>query len=147
MTPSNSPSPYKQLLPLTHPCFKMFLERSLNDPSLHPTSSIPHCYPLPIHHPFPPPKNFDHTPEQTSLEISTSQNQLPDRFPVRFFSWEIWHFMQGSLNPIHAGISKPRSGLKESPLTQLPFTWTKPNFVWANTILWKVLLQNFKCFG
>ena len=26
----------------------------------HPTSSILHCYPLPIHHPFP--KNFDHTP-------------------------------------------------------------------------------------
>ena len=30
----------------------------------HPTSSIFHCYPLPIHHlpPPPPPKNFDHTP-------------------------------------------------------------------------------------
>ena len=29
----------------------------------HPTSSILHCYPLPIHHPFPQKKNFDHTPE------------------------------------------------------------------------------------
>ena len=44
-------------LPFTHPCFKMFLERSLNDPH-HPTSSTFHCYPLTIHH---PPKNLDHT--------------------------------------------------------------------------------------
>ena len=36
----------------------MFLERPLNDPH-HPTSSIFHWYPLPIHHSFPPPnKNF-----------------------------------------------------------------------------------------
>ena len=27
-----TPSPYEQLLPLPTPCFKMFLERSLNDP-------------------------------------------------------------------------------------------------------------------
>ena len=48
-----TPSPYEQLLPLPTPCFKMFLERSVNDP--HPTSSIFHCYPPhPIHHPFPP---------------------------------------------------------------------------------------------
>ena len=40
-----------QLLPLPTPCFKMFLERSLNDPH-HPTSSIFHCYPVP--HPPPP---------------------------------------------------------------------------------------------
>ena len=41
----------------------MFLEGSLNEPptSHHPTSSILHCYPLPIHHPSAP-KNFDHTP-------------------------------------------------------------------------------------
>ena len=54
----NTPS-YEQLLPLPTPCFKMFLERSFNDPH-HPTSSTFHCYPLPIHHPFPP-KNFDRT--------------------------------------------------------------------------------------
>ena len=47
-----TPSPYEQLLPLPTPCFKILLERSLNDPQ-HPTSSIPHRYPLPIHHPFP----------------------------------------------------------------------------------------------
>ena len=61
VTPSKPPHPYEQLLPLPTPYFKMFLERSLNDP--HPqnqTSSTFHCYPLPIHHPFPP-KNFDHT--------------------------------------------------------------------------------------
>ena len=48
------PSPYEQLLPLPTPCFKMFLEGSLNDPHPHHlTSSILHCYPLPIHHPPP----------------------------------------------------------------------------------------------
>ena len=40
------PTPYEQFLPLPTPCFKMFLERSLNDPH-HPTSSIFHCYPPP----------------------------------------------------------------------------------------------------
>ena len=61
VTPSN-PSPYKQLLPLPSPCFKMFLEGSLNDP--HPTTPLQASFtatPLPIHH-LPPPKNFDHTP-------------------------------------------------------------------------------------
>ena len=44
----------EQLLPFPTPCFKMFLERSLNHPTPHhPTSSILHCYPLPIHHIFP----------------------------------------------------------------------------------------------
>ena len=33
VTPSNPPSPYEQLLLLVTPSFKMFLERSLNDPS------------------------------------------------------------------------------------------------------------------
>ena len=32
----------------THPLFNIFLERPH-----HPTSSILHCYPFPIHHPFP----------------------------------------------------------------------------------------------
>ena len=58
MTPSTPrPLPYEQLLPLLTPCFKMFLEGSLNDPHPHhpnhPNSSILHCYPLHIHHPFP----------------------------------------------------------------------------------------------
>ena len=62
VTPSKPPPPYEQLLPLSTPCFKMFLERSLNDPH-HPTSSIFHCYPpTPSTTPSPPPKNFDHTP-------------------------------------------------------------------------------------
>ena len=57
-----TPSPYEQLLPLPTPCFKMFLEDPLMTPTPHhPTSSIFHCYPYPIHHPSPPPKNFDHT--------------------------------------------------------------------------------------
>ena len=38
MTPSKPSSPYEQLSPLPTPCFKMFLERSLNDP---PPSSTP----------------------------------------------------------------------------------------------------------
>ena len=58
-----TPSPYEQLLPLPTTCFKMFWKDSLMIPH-HPTSSIFHCYPLPIHHPYPPPPptNFDHTP-------------------------------------------------------------------------------------
>ena len=59
-----TPSLYKQLLPLSTPCFKMFLERSLNDPH-HPTSSIFHSYPLP-----PPPKNFDHTQTHKTLILT-----------------------------------------------------------------------------
>ena len=61
VTPSKPPPLYEQLLPLPTPCLKMFWK----DPSMaphphHPTSSTFHCYPLPIHHPFPP-KSFDHT--------------------------------------------------------------------------------------
>ena len=55
VTPSNRLSPYEQLLPLPAPCFKMFLERSLNDP---PPPHFKHPLLLP---PLPP-KNFDHTP-------------------------------------------------------------------------------------
>ena len=52
-----TPSPYEQLLPLPTPCFKMFFERSLNDPHFKHPSLLP---------PSPsttssPPKNFDHT--------------------------------------------------------------------------------------
>ena len=32
-------------------------------------------------------------------------------------------------------------------LTSLPCIRTKPNLVWENTIIWQVLVQNFKCFG
>ena len=38
VTPQTPLSPYEQLLPLPTPCFKMFLERSLNDP--HPTTPL-----------------------------------------------------------------------------------------------------------
>ena len=56
MTSSRTPPPYEQLLPLPTPYFKMFLEIFLNDSHPHhPTSSIFHCYPLPIHHTCPPP--------------------------------------------------------------------------------------------
>ena len=62
VTPSKPPPPYKQLLPLPTPCFKMFLERSLNDPPPPP----PHFKHLSLLPPTPsttpsPPKNFDHT--------------------------------------------------------------------------------------
>ena len=61
VTPSKPPPPYEQLLPLPTPCFKMFLERSLNDP--HPPP--PHFKHLSLLPPSPsttpsPPKNFDH---------------------------------------------------------------------------------------
>ena len=64
VTPSTPPPPYEQHLPLPNPCLKMFLERSLNDPQPpnptlnHPTSNTLHCYPLSIHHPFPPQKKI-----------------------------------------------------------------------------------------
>ena len=62
VTRSKPPPPYEQLLPLPTPCFKMFLERSLNDPHPHhPTSSIFHCYPSPSTTPPLPLKKFDHT--------------------------------------------------------------------------------------
>ena len=60
-----TPPPYKQLLPLPTPYFKMFLERSLNDPHT-PLQASFTAAPHPIHHPFPPPpKNFDHTPSSS----------------------------------------------------------------------------------
>ena len=60
VTPSKPPPPYEQLLPLPTPCFKMFLERSLNDP---PPPHFKHLSLLP---PSPStPKNFDHTPAPT----------------------------------------------------------------------------------
>ena len=76
VTPSKPPPPYEQLLPLPTPYFKMFLERSLNDPPPHTTPLQPPfaATPLPIHHPFPP-KNFDCTPGVFSnLKIGTNGN-------------------------------------------------------------------------
>ena len=60
MTPSKSPPPYEQFLPLTTPCFKMFLKDPLMNP---PPPHFKHLSLLPL---FPsttpcPPKNFDHT--------------------------------------------------------------------------------------
>ena len=51
-----TPSPLRTTFALPAPCFKMFLERFLNDP---PPPTIPlqasfTATPLPIHHPFPP---------------------------------------------------------------------------------------------
>ena len=63
VTPSKPPPPYEQLLPLPTPCFKMFLERSLNDPPP-PTTPLQAPFtatPSPSTTPSPPPKNFDRT--------------------------------------------------------------------------------------
>ena len=50
------PSPPRTTFAFTHLPFKMFLERSLNDPHPHhPTSSIFHCYPPPHPPPLPSP--------------------------------------------------------------------------------------------
>ena len=51
-TPS-PPPPTNNFCPYPTPVLRCFLERFLNDP-YHSTSSILHCYPLPIQHPFPP---------------------------------------------------------------------------------------------
>ena len=61
VTPSKPPPPYKQLLPLPTPYFKMFLERSLNDPPPPHFKHLSLLPPSPSTTP-PPPKNFDHTP-------------------------------------------------------------------------------------
>ena len=55
-----TPPPCEQLLPLPIPCFKMFLERSLNDPTT-PLQASFTATPSPSTTPPPPPKNFDHT--------------------------------------------------------------------------------------
>ena len=54
VTPSNPLPPYEQFLPSLTPCFKTFLERSLNDP-YPPPPHFKHLSIIPplIHHPFP----------------------------------------------------------------------------------------------
>ena len=54
------------------PVFRCFWKDPLMTPH-HATSSILHCYPLAIHHPFPPPppKNFDRTHSQARRTISS----------------------------------------------------------------------------
>ena len=56
------PPPFEQLLPLptVASCFKMFLKRSLNDPSP-PNFKHPSLLPPPHPPPLPPNKDFDHT--------------------------------------------------------------------------------------
>ena len=52
VTPSNPPPLYEQLLPLPTSCFRCFCKDPLMTPHPHqPTSSILHCYPIPIHPP------------------------------------------------------------------------------------------------
>ena len=60
-------SPYQQLLPLPAPVLRCFWKDPLMTPH-HPTSSIFHCYPLPIHHASPY-KNFDHTLPSLTRQI------------------------------------------------------------------------------
>ena len=63
VTPSKPLPPYEQLLPSPTPYFKMFLERSLNDPPP-PTTPLQAPFtatPSPSITPSPPSKNFDHT--------------------------------------------------------------------------------------
>ena len=83
VTPSKPPPPYEQLLPLPTLYFKMFLERSLNDPPP-PTTPLQAPFtaaPLPIHHPFPP-KNFDCTlGPNTILKIFLPSN-IPSAMPM-----------------------------------------------------------------
>ena len=92
MTPSKLPPPYEKILPLPTPYFKMFLERSLNDP-YHSISSIFYCYPSPSTNPFPP-KNFDHTPygmissEKSRMHkvIAFGNNRLPREAKIIFYA-------------------------------------------------------------
>ena len=84
-----TPSPYEQLLPLPTPYFKMFLERSLNDPPP-PITPLQASFtatppPHPSTTPSPHPKNFDHTLDYLVVTlINTDTEILP-----KFFSWLI----------------------------------------------------------
>ena len=81
VTPLKPPPLYEQLLPLPTPCFKMFLERSLNDPPP-PTTPLQAPFtatPLPIHHSFSPPKNFDHTPTCDNKELYSFKDDIIDK--------------------------------------------------------------------
>ena len=60
VTPSNPLPPMNNFCLYPPPVFRCFWKDPLMTPH-QPTSSILHCYPLPIHRPFPPPKNFDRT--------------------------------------------------------------------------------------
>ena len=60
------------------PVFRCFWKDPLMTPH-HPTSSILHCYPLPIHYPFPP-KNFDHT---HGMKIMTHAGTIPSSFLLK----------------------------------------------------------------
>ena len=57
-----TPSPLRTTFAFTHPCFKMFSERSLNDPPP-PLPQLKHLSLLPFSPPTTPPwpKNFNHT--------------------------------------------------------------------------------------
>ena len=67
VTPSKPPPPYEQLLLLPTPYFKMFLERSLNDPPPPHFKHLSLLPPTPSTTPSPPPKNFDHTLEECQI--------------------------------------------------------------------------------
>ena len=68
------PLPYEQLLPFPTTCFKMFLERNLNDPHPHhPTSSIFLCYPPPYPPPLPTPLKI--------LIVRPSSGVIPRKLP------------------------------------------------------------------
>ena len=94
VTPSKPPPPYEQLLPLPTPCFKMFLERSLNDPPPPHFKHLSLLPPHPIHHPFPPLKiliihhdftNFDRfRPWFDNPRANCGQGRLTARARARY---------------------------------------------------------------
>ena len=57
----------------------MFLERSLNDPTT-PLQASFTATPHPIHHPFPPPKNFDHTLCRNKSKFGLNVIQFSKRY-------------------------------------------------------------------
>ena len=98
VTPSKSPPPYEQLLPLPNPCFKTFMERSLNDPPP-PTTPLQASFtatPSPSTTPSPP-KNFDrtHKPYTESEFLKICEDFRVPNDPVRYrdekFYWTYQH--------------------------------------------------------
>ena len=66
VTPSKPHPPTNNFCLYPHPVLRCFWKDPLMTPH-HLTSSIFHCYPLPIYHPFPTPKNSDHTPSSSGF--------------------------------------------------------------------------------
>ena len=136
-TPSKPPPPYEQLLPLPIPCFKKFLERSLNDPPTphHPTSSTFHCYPPPhptssTFHCYPPPhptsSTFHCYSLPTPLQAPFTATPLPTPLQAPFTATPLPTPLQApfTATPLPTPLQAPFTATPLPTPLQAPFTAT-----------------------